>query len=158
MKARSYSQCRLLPLSVAVALFTAAGWSATATGQVGGSRKASGPSVGKKAPATKPPPTTQPAGKQATDSKPKQSTATRAKKKPGCGDATPAEVEAAERATRAKQAGAAKAGADADGGPRFAVDKEIDTAESIWMGSSAKFSFTIRNEGDADLNIKAKGG
>jgi len=140
-----------------VLLVTTASSAFAATGQDDGPRTVTGQPVGQKGPLNSAPPTTQPAGKRAPNRQTGPAKAAPAKKKPGCGDATPAEVKAAERSTRARTGGDAT-GADSNEGPRFAVDKEMDQAESIWMGTSAKFAFTIRNEGTADLNIKAKGG
>jgi hypothetical protein len=43
-------------------------------------------------------------------------------------------------------------------GPRFACDSMVSKGEPIWQGKSAVFAFTIRNEGQSDLHIHAKGG
>ncbi len=131
-----------LVLGVAVALLGAAVASAQTESRAVGDepqRKAQPPAVEQPVTPRKVP-TTQPAAK-------------RTGKKAGCGDATPAEVEAAKRGaqTQGDTTGAKE-------GPRFAVDKEIDVAGEVWSGSSATFSFTIRNEGTQDLTIKAKGG
>lgn len=43
--------------------------------------------------------------------------------------------------------------------PKWACDQQTVTAEPVWRGErSLTFAFNIRNEGTADLNIKASGG
>jgi hypothetical protein len=43
-------------------------------------------------------------------------------------------------------------------GPRFVCDSMVSKGEQIWQGQPAVFSFTIRNEGQGELRINAKGG
>jgi len=43
-------------------------------------------------------------------------------------------------------------------GARYACEQPIVNLEPVWSGGSMEFVFTIKNEGTADLNIKAKGG
>ena len=43
-------------------------------------------------------------------------------------------------------------------GPRFVCDSLVSKGEPIWQGKPAVFAFTIRNEGQSDLQINAKGG
>lgn len=43
--------------------------------------------------------------------------------------------------------------------PKWACDQQTATAEPVWRGAkNLTFAFDIRNQGTADLNIKARGG
>ena len=42
--------------------------------------------------------------------------------------------------------------------PRWACNQETVVARPVWQGRPARFSFTIRNEGTADLLIQTKAG
>ncbi len=42
--------------------------------------------------------------------------------------------------------------------PKWAIENSNLTIPPIWHGQALRCGFTIRNEGEADLQIKAKGG
>jgi hypothetical protein len=42
--------------------------------------------------------------------------------------------------------------------PRWACDQIRVVGEPVWLGKPASFTFVIRNQGTADLHIRAKGG
>ena len=42
--------------------------------------------------------------------------------------------------------------------PKYRCDKPTVEIAEVWQGTSAQFTFTIANDGDADLSIKVKGG
>ena len=79
-----------------------------------------------------------------------QSDASGAKAKPksGCG--------AAKKTGSTKRGGKAKLVPDPNA--KWACDQTTVTLESVWRGKPLVFAFDIRNEGTADLKIKARGG
>ena len=42
--------------------------------------------------------------------------------------------------------------------PRFVCKQQDITADPVWQGEKLDFTFEIRNEGEADLQIKIRGG
>ena len=42
--------------------------------------------------------------------------------------------------------------------PRWVCNESVRTIDPLWNGERIECAFMIRNEGEADLNIKAKGG
>ena len=42
--------------------------------------------------------------------------------------------------------------------PKYRCDKPTAELADVWQGASAKFTFAIANDGEADLSIKVKGG
>jgi hypothetical protein len=42
--------------------------------------------------------------------------------------------------------------------PKYRCDKPTVSVAEVWQGEQAKFTFTIANDGNADLSIKVKGG
>ena len=72
----------------------------------------------------------------------------KAKPKSGCG--------AAKKTGSKKRGGKAKLVPDPNA--KWACDRTTVTLESVWRGKPLVFAFDIRNEGTADLKIKARGG
>jgi len=76
------------------------------------------------------------------------------KAKPVGGAASKAEVGSAQEAT-----GSGDSGSTTNPQPKWACDQQTVTAKPVWRGEkSLTFAFNIRNEGTADLQIKATGG
>jgi len=76
------------------------------------------------------------------------------KAKPGGGAASKAKVGSAQEAT-----GSGDSGSTTNPRPKWACDQQTVTAKPVWRGEkNLTFAFKIRNEGTADLQIKATGG
>jgi len=76
------------------------------------------------------------------------------KAKPVGGAASKAEVGSAQEAT-----GSGDSGSTTNPRPKWACNQQTVTAKPVWRGEkSLTFAFNIRNEGTADLQIKATGG
>jgi len=70
------------------------------------------------------------------------------------GATSKAEVGSAQEAT-----GSVDSGSTTNPRPKWACNQQTVTAEPVWRGEkSLTFAFNIRNEGTADLQIKATGG